>query len=149
MHYTNNLSDASEAMRALRSLGVTEVNVHFSGGNDSGGADSLVARDANGNEVPIPQSGAHTSSQWDPNTRTWIDTGWVVNESTPTGWNERPATQEEIRWARIGEVLEQPIYDRWGTFAGDFEVDGTLTWNVLTGTHELHGQESMTSWQDF
>jgi hypothetical protein len=153
MYYTNpnqQALDQRNAMNALRSLGVATVLIHFSGGNDSGGADSTEALDASGNPVAIPESNAYQQTEFNDRTRTWEPTGWKVRESKPTGgWEDRPATAEEIRWANLARVLEAPIYERWGSFAGEFDVDGTLTWDVAAGTHKLKGSESVSTWQDF
>lgn len=134
-----------QALSTLRTLNVQTVKIHFSGGNDSGGADSIVALDANGNTVEIPDSRAHRGTMHDPKTNRWVQGPWEVYESG----GKRPATPEEIKWAQVSTALEAPIYDRWGSFAGEFDVDGELTWDVSAGTHKLTGQESVTTWQDF
>jgi hypothetical protein len=45
------------------------------------------------------------------------------------------------------EALCQPIYDRFGGFDGDLEVDGELIWRVAG--HSLSIEASQTIWQSF
>lgn len=42
----------------------------------------------------------------------------------------------------IVEKLTEPIYDKWGGFAGDFQVYGTLIWDVEKKDVYFQGQES-------
>lgn len=153
MQYSNPSAEAlaqREAMNALRSRGVATVVIHFSGGNDSGGADSMEPTDADGNPVELPNSSAHQGTEYNNATGRWEPGPWTVYERGSDGRPvKRDATDEEILWGKVTKVLEAPIYDRWGSFAGEFDVDGTLTWDVATGTHKLKGQESVTSWQSF
>jgi hypothetical protein len=148
--YNPTPSDIRQAMQALKDLGVTKVSIPFSGGNDEGGADDIDYFDADGNTVEgIPTNQAHLSQKWDADHQTFVDEGWMV-----TNWNvrpsvSRPATDEEVTVAKLTQVLEYPIYDRWGSFAGEFYVQGTLTWDVSTGKHTLEGQESHEVWESF
>lgn len=45
------------------------------------------------------------------------------------------------------EALEAPIYDKYYGFDGDFDVFGTLTWNVTERKLKLAGSE--TEWVGF
>lgn len=140
-----------QAMVALRERGVAKVVVHFSGGNDEGGADLTEFFDAADEKVEVPRSRATEDQRYDQATRRWLSAGWVVNERAPDGergWTQRPATDDEILLAQLDRVLEEPIYDRYGSFAGDFEVYGTVTWDVATGKHEMHG-EMRSEWTSF
>lgn len=134
-----------ECRQALRSLGVTKVVVHFSGGNDSGGADSIEAFTAADEPVEIPQSDAYVRNTWTGST--YVDEGWHVSEWKDGKRTSRPATDEEIHWAEFSNELERPIYDRWGSFAGDFDVQGTVTWNIATGLYDMEGEESFSVWR--
>jgi hypothetical protein len=154
INMNTNLSTPS-AMQILRDLGVATVKVEFSGGNDEGGADSIVYLDASGSQVTLglPDTRAYQSSKFDADT--WKPTGWIVSEYEPPAegeergkWGTRPATPEEIRASDLLQVLEAPIYDRYGSFAGEFSVYGILTWDVATGKPSMDGQESYTEWVD-
>lgn len=142
-------TDVRHAMLALREAGVVKVSIHFSGGNDEGGADDFEFLDAEGNKVTMPSSHAYSTQKWNSETKTYGPTEWRVHERTETGYADRAATDEEVKVAKIAATLEHPIYDRWGSFAGEFYVDGTLTWDVATGKHTLEGQESHEVWESF
>ena len=148
-----NTNSIRSAMTTLQGLGVVKVNIGFSGGNDEGGADAITYLDAAGEKVEtgLPETGAYQSTEFDATTNTWKPTGWIVTEwDRDTGkHSNRPATDEEVRATQLREVLEAPIYDRFGSFAGEFSVYGDLTWDVATGTHEMHGQESYSQWDSF
>ena len=141
-------------MTTLRDLGVATVNVEFSGGNDEGGADAITYLDASGSQVAVdtPNAQAYEGNEYDPDTKNWKSTGWIVaswGDGEDRKYTTRPATPDEIRAAELRKVLEAPIYDRYGSFAGEFSVYGTLTWDVATSTNEMHGQESYSEWNEF
>lgn len=94
--------------------GAVKCVVHFSGGNDSGGADSIELLDEKDKVVG-------TIDRWKKN---------------------NPSKDAELY-----DLLCQPIYDRWGGFCGDYSVYGDLTWDAVTGTKKMTGQES--SYQGF
>lgn len=148
--YNPTPADIREAMQTLQGLNVAKVVIPFSGGNDEGGADGIDYFDADGKSIDyIPSSEAHFSTKWNPDTKRFDDVGWQV-----TDWSVRPsvsrdATAEEVTLAKVAQVLEHPIYERWGSFAGEFYVHDTLTWDVATGKHTLSGQESHEVWEDF
>ena len=149
-------SDVRSAMQALRDLGVATVKVDFSGGNDEGGADGIDFLDAAGVKIPgVASSSAYSTRTWDPVTKNYGPDHWVVSsyvddatKPQSTRYVETPATDEQIRLAKIQQVLEAPIYDRFGSFAGEFEVYGQVIWDVNAGTHTLTGQESSTTWEE-
>lgn len=142
-------SEFDNAMQNLRSAGVATVTVEFSGGNDEGGADGIDYFDAEGNALIVAGSHAYneSGSRYDPDTGKFVQSParWVVYE---TG-TKRDATPAEIELAQVATVLEHPIYDRWGSFAGEFYVHGTLTWDVAAGTYKLSGQETVETYEDF
>lgn len=148
--YSPSDAELRSTMQTLRAAGVATARLEFSGGNDEGGVDSAEYLDAEGNKVDVPTSHAYKRQEWNHTTRTYGPETWVVyarNEDGTSGY--RPATPDEVKWAEIGSVLEYPVYDRWGSFAGEFYVHGTLTWDVATGKHTLSGQESHEVWEDF
>lgn len=142
-------NERRSALNALRSMGITMVEVTFSGGNDEGGADGIAANNAKGDLVEIPTSKAYRARTFNPNTRKWVQGEWetwsVVNGTRTV----RPATNDEITWSQVRAVLEHPVYEKYGSFAGDFYAEGTVTWDIIAGTHEIHGQESYTEWESY
>ena len=143
-------TDVRLATNALRDLGVSTVRLEFSGGNDEGGIDHAEYLDADGNPVEVPKSGAYERTYYQGGKE--HNDGWVVyDRSISENWSEqyRPATDEEILWGKVNKVLCAPVYAKYYTFAGEFYVDGTLTWDVDKGTYEMHGQEETRSWESF
>ena len=47
---------------------------------------------------------------------------------------------DEIFW-KLGAL------DRFGSFAGEFNVNGTVLLNVITGEYKLEGNETVEDWQ--
>lgn len=97
---------------AFNQRGIVRASVDFSGGNDEGGADAILFMDADGNEVDVDR-GYHYA-------RRNIDGKWVEVELTD-------AEKEQNEFISL---VEAPIYWRWGSFAGDFNVDGTMHYNI-------------------
>lgn len=153
--YNPTPAETRGAMQVLRDAGVTIAKIGFSGGNDEGGADGIDYFDAEGTLVTMPSSNAYneSGSRYDPATGKFVqvDPRWVVHGPWVAGQpaDKRDATPDEIAVAKVVAVLEAPIYDRWGSFAGEFYVQGTLTWDVTTGKHTLEGQESHEVWESF
>ncbi len=134
--------DKNQAFDNLRQLGIVTVTIEFSGGNDEGGPDSVVALNAAGDEVDLSRSDAYEHGEWNPTTKSWKKVGWVMRE----GAGQRPATAAEIASAQLADCLEQPIYDEYGGFDGDFSVSGTLTWDV--GAEKVTMTRSEQQWSD-
>lgn len=144
-------SEIRSAMQSLQALGVASVKVHFSGGNDEGGADDVQYLDAAGNKVTgIPAGNAYENRYWQ-NGREHNDGWFVYDRSLSDDYREqkRPATAEEIAASKRARVIESPIYAEYGSFAGEFYVDGTLTWDVASGKYEMHGQQEVSHWEEF
>lgn len=148
MMITQDMTQA-QAMMFLRLRGVAKVVVHFSGGNDEGGADTVEFLAADGSEVPVPESNAYRTSKWNNKTRAYEDLGYIVGSWVDGKYSHRPATDEEIQLARVRTVLEQPIYDSYGSFAGDFHVEGKVVWDVARGTYKMGGQQSYEHYASF
>lgn len=140
-------ADLRSAMQTLQGLGVATIEVEFSGGNDEGGADGISYLDADGNEVSVPKSNAYEDEQWNSTTKRFDSTGWQVRTGDWKDQTTRPATDEEVLFAKIAQIVEYPIYERYGSFAGEFYVYGTLRWDVAAGTHKMEGQESHEVWE--
>ncbi len=125
----------------LRRRNITKVVVAFSGGNDEGGADGFTAHYTNGTEQELPVVHVYVDYQTQQHV---VSAGYADGEHTT-----RPATPEEIAHAALLEALEQPIFDRWGGFSGDFHVDGTLTWDPVARTAKLEGSEGEMQYESF
>jgi hypothetical protein len=97
-----------QVFEQLIARGATRAIVEFSGGNDEGGPDRVRLLGAQG-ELP---------------------------ELTICASFKDP-TPEETADEALTEGLSQPIYDQYGTFAGDFEVTGELIWDLDNRTVEM------------
>lgn len=94
-----------EVFAELARRGATRAEVRFSGGNDEGGADSIVLYNG---ETEVGDIVLSYAGPGDP----------------------------------FAEILQQPIDDHWGGFAGDYSVSGTLTWDVTNETASLVYEET-------
>ena len=145
--YNRITPETRQAMGELSKAGVTTVKVSFSGGNDEGGADGFNYFDAAGNKVEgMSTAVAYEYSEWNSDTRSYGPDVWKIYDTSVKG--HRDATPEEVEWAKVAKVLEAPIYDRFGSFAGEFYVHGEVTWDVAAGTHKMTGQEQVSHWED-
>lgn len=98
----------NEVARAMKARNAVSVEVHFSGGNDEGGVDTIYFVNAEGDREMFK-----------------VDWPKYVWESRSYKFQD---DQHEQDW-RLREVLARPVMDEWGTFAGDFSVDGTVIFN--------------------
>lgn len=116
------MSIKNDTFAALRALNVAKVEITFSGGDDQGGPDS---------------------------------TTFVLNDSQTINcpwqmvWPERDLTPQETAINDYLDFLEAPIYERWGGFAGEFYVEGTLIWDVASETCRMWGTERVETYEDF
>lgn len=145
-------SETRKVMSTLASKGVVTVRLSFSGGNDDGGVDHVEYLDSNGNLMDLnvgDANYAHRTERYEGGR--WVYGDWEVSrfDRDEGRWITRPATPEEIEVAQINQVLEAPIYDHYGSFAGEFSVQGAVTWNVASGTYKMHGDESTEVWNSF
>lgn len=148
----NHVDNRNKVLRELKDAGVSTVRLSFSGGNDEGSVYETVFLDADSNPVAVslPENRAYENTEYNQATKTW-DKRWVVwdNFSSTFPRQSRPATPDEISHANDIDTLEAPIYDKFGSFAGDFYVDGVLVWDVVAGTYTLSGQETVQSYESF
>lgn len=99
--------DRAEAFAALTRMGADRAVVEFRGGNDEGGPDSITR---------------YTGEQQIASLSSW-----------PTGTR----TREEQAEDRLADALSGPVFDRYHTFAGDFDVTGEVIWKVEHKTVQM------------
>lgn len=129
--------DRTEVFRELEERGVDRVVIPYSGGNDEGGPDAidlykegkkvgelLAARIWGDDKIYVRDE--RGSLIYEPFTYT-SPSGEKVESSKP---KTRSATAEELRDDELCRALEQPIYDRWGSFAGEFYTSGVCVWDT-------------------
>ena len=115
----------NQVFAALKSKGVAKALVHYSGGNDEGGVNQIELFDANGENIGQMQEYYGCPSIWDEVTKTY--------KPGP------PPTDDE----RLAEALGAPVYEKYGGFAGEYYVDGIVTWDVVNNKVNDHGTEQV------
>jgi len=111
-----------DVLKELRRRGVAQAVVNFSGGNDQGGIDSIDLYDAAGEKLDAPEE--MYDSEYDPEQKRYV---------------ERPLTPEQKAGNELINGLGEPVYARYGSFAGEFSVWGKVTWDVATGQVTMSG----------
>jgi hypothetical protein len=113
----------------LRRRGVAKVVVEFSGGGDEGGVNDITLYNADGGEIGKLEEdyGGSTynskTGQWEP-----------INPPNPD--------------TKLVEALVAPVYDRYGSFAGEFYVSGTVEYDVANEKVKMPYRESVETWED-
>lgn len=107
------------AFELLRKKGAIRAVCSYNGGNDEGGVDQITlffpptAED----EEPIQDL------------EVWYCGGYTY---TADG-TYQPASTARTEDQELSEILQGPVDEKYGTWAGDFSAYGTLTWDVATG----------------
>ena len=50
---------------------------------------------------------------------------------------------------KLAVAMVVPVYERYGSFAGEFYVRGEVVYDVATGEVDMHGEEETRSWESF
>lgn len=106
----------------LKARGATHARIAFSGGNDEGGTDAI--------ELVAGATVLSRLPEYPP--YEWDNGGPVL-----TGSIDEPETRDGL----LGNALAEPIYARYRSFAGEFEVEGTVSWDVASKTVSCAAQE--------
>ncbi len=96
----------------LAERGVHTARVEFAGGSDEGHAEDIELLDAEGE---------------------------AIEQSIRVCYDRTDGVQNDMA---LSQALQQPIYDRWGGFDGDFSVCGSCIWQVPERKVELDYSES-------
>ena len=97
-----------QVFAALSSRGASRAVVEFSGGNDEGGPDAIT--------LFAGQDPLCTLPAWPPG-------------------GEVTATEKAD--AELADALSDPVFEQYGTFAGDFDVTGEVIWDVQERTVQM------------
>ena len=127
--YKDHTPTPGQALEMLKVVGVSRVNLRFYGGHDSGDVEDVT--------VEIDEPGI--TFQYDELFGDH-DIGYAKKD------DERPHgfTTSVIR---LKDALADPIWSKYGSFAGDYSVSGNLVYDCVKGTIEMSGEES--SWESF
>lgn len=128
-----NFDTKDKVFAELKRRGAAQCIVAFSGGNDSGGADSIRLLDKTKTEIATLTEGPWPSQVFDKATGT-----------TKVGRLDDKSAEFE---GDFTAALVQPVYERHFTFAGDFYVHGTITWDVERKTISGKEQQEVSSWE--
>lgn len=134
----------------LRARNVKTAFVAYSGGNDDGGCDDVKLTLADDTEVQLGNAYVSTADgDWmlDADGRIIPAGTKVTHHFEPLAVGSRrsyyrPATEQQIDDFELTQALCQPVNDRYGSWAGDFEAHGDLTYDVETGELEINAFES-------
>jgi hypothetical protein len=122
--------DRTAVFVELARQGVAKAVVNFSGGGDEGGVDSIELYNAAGENFREMQE-HYPNQRWNPATRSYDpETGLTIEQE-------------------LSVALCKPVYDKYHSFAGEFHVHGTVTWEVAAGTCKMNGAESVETYEDF
>ena len=102
-----------DVFRRLQEMGAVSAVVPFHGGNDEGFTEGITLESADGNPVAV------------------IHEDYYGNEEPFEGAQD------------LAEALSRPVYDEYGGFDGDFEVEGRVIWDVAEGTISMEGSEAV------
>jgi hypothetical protein len=90
----------AEVFAELESRGADRAVVMFSGGNDEGGPDSIALHKGEEEIRALPT--------------------WAGEDDTATAKAD----------AQLADALSDPVFEAYGTFAGDFDVTGEVVWDL-------------------
>jgi len=102
----------TEAFNILEERKITSVVVCYTGGNDEGGVDEIILNHEDGSESKMEE---------------WYDSPQYNTTTKKYEYNNTPTKDEQL-----SEFLCSPVYDSYGSFAGDFYVNGEIHWDVKT-----------------
>jgi hypothetical protein len=102
-----------EFKREIVARGATRAVVHFSGGNDEGGADSIYLYNGDEKVAELEPYGYDSEEVWDDEKKQFVP---------------NPDYKED----RLCDWLADIPSDRYGNFAGEFYVSGVITIDTIT-----------------
>lgn len=124
------------------------LNATFSGGHDEGGYDSFNYLDKDKEEIKIKTK----ENKW-YTVRTLVKRRYLNKKDIETKFDILYYDEEKVS-NLIDINLENIFYalgalDRFGSFAGEFSVEGDVLLDVITGKYHLSGSESLEEYIPF
>ena len=142
-----NISNFLDAFKdEFTKQGIRYINATFSGGHDEGGYDTFTYLDNKEEEVVLKEC-EHNN---------YVETTLVKSETLNS---KNDVIKQDIFYYEDHKYtdlktfnLENIFYklgalDRFGSFAGEFSVDGEVTIDVLTGKFKMTGNETIEEYQ--
>jgi hypothetical protein len=133
-----------EVFVELKKRGIKEACVHFSGGNDSGSVEYI---DFLMNDDTCEQVGEMPMyyESWCNGVTTYYRYG--------NGKCFEPVEEREVYVPTAEEkfldTLTRPVYDRYGSFAGEYDVSGMVVWTVDPPGVTFKVEESTVEYREF
>lgn len=119
-----------EVFDVLVAKEVVRAEVSFSGGHDEGGCDDVLLLAADGRVVQELREA-------------WPET---VYDQASGRHIEKPIPDGD---AALAHALCRPVYNRYGGFAGEYCVSGTVVWDAAARTVTIGGKESVEQYESF
>jgi len=133
-----------EVFVELKNRGIKEARVHFSGGNDSGSVEyvDFLMHDNTCKEVyEMPMY----YESWCNGVTTYYRYG--------KGKGYEPIEEREVyvptAEEKLLDTLTRPVYDRYGSFAGEYDVSGMVVWTVDPPEVTFKVEESTVEYREF
>lgn len=118
-----------ETFQKLREQGAAQVRVYFSGGNDEGFVDRIEFYDGAGKKLrDLNPSFGH--AYWDEESKS-------------------VKHQDQTPEMQLSEALQAPVFERYGSFAGERYVSGVFLWDVATEKITEDSQEEWDQDEDY
>jgi hypothetical protein len=133
-----------EVLVELKNRGIKEARVRFSGGNDSGSVeyiDFLMHDDTCKEVAEMPMY----YESWCNGVTTYYRYG--------KGKGYEPIEEREVyvptAEEKLLDTLTRPVYDRYGSFAGEYDVSGMVVWTVDPPGVTFKVEESTIEYREF
>ena len=133
----------------LEKNGMHKIVAEFSGGHDEGGVESITAYskdyDAEFKRLcsqrgPYNEYYIRQELDKDPAMCLEIDTYW--HQEVGTG------PEDQLKYD-VACIMEAPVQDEWGSFAGEFSVQGEVWYTKGAGRIKMNGSQSVETWDSF
>ncbi len=118
----------------------------FSGGHDEGGFDSAYFADENDKAITIPEEEKNFFNKWVDKDNIYIFENEKQKKTTfySTTTNKRVDVLEELE-----DILyKSGCLEEYGSFAGEFNVNGTVKLDVFTYKWEMDGNQSVEQYEN-
>lgn len=119
-----------EIFEWIKEQGAEKCVVSFDGGGDEGGVREIKLINKDNVIKTLEEQ--------------YVEEQYIWNEMT-----KKFETPEIPHSVRINKAICEPVYDKYGSFAGEFNVSGQVTWDATNNTVKIDGSESVESWEDF
>lgn len=160
MDTTKTTLGRAEVFSFMETHGIARIAVEFSGGGDEGHITGIRLFDAEDRVMEIEEKWphAHMAYGWEEDYNGEASFGpgaWIISDKKMTKTREvrgevkeyevpvyREANDYEIRMSQLENAISQPVFDKYGSFAGEFSVNGEVIWALEERRCYMEGDES-------